>query len=328
MRRTVLVVPAAFLTTACATRPWTPSAGLEYWSEPTPTTATVMAPSQQEAIAKWQLPPTNPWARYMKYTLLTALDSVPRASALPDVTQLDIVRRAQAAGARVAAAGLPNDAMWVVDLRGAASVAFGAGVSGAAAEPVSNVLTFNNWPADNELIPAEEALSALVQFSPRPPSVDVGTRPVFLLDAWRLAYRFDEPDDDVTDNRYILSSTDLPDASSLRNQGIRRVVYVVESLDDTSTEEDDLHGIFAAYQAAGIEIYMVDLGFVDQPIERERWIEVYHPHVLYIEERRTIIDDPGFYARARGGFGGVHGGVTWHSGGGGGGWHVGGGGGG
>ena len=205
--------------------------------------------------------------------------------------------------------------MWVVDLRGAASVAFGASMRAIAAEPVSNVPTFNNWPAENELVPAEEALSALVSFAPRLPNADVGTRPIFLLDSWRLAYRFDEPDDDVTDNRYILSQTDLPDAGMLRNQGIRRIVYVVESLDDTSTEEDDLHAAFAAYQAAGIEIYMVDLGFEEQRFERERWYDFYRPRILWIEERRTIIDDPAFYARARGGFGGIHGGLTWGPGG-------------
>ena len=62
--------------------------------------------------------------------------------------------------------------------------------------------------------------------SPRlPPAArqDV-SRPVFLLDAWRLAYRFDDPGDETYDNRYILTAGDLPDVETLRARGIERVV--------------------------------------------------------------------------------------------------------
>ena len=311
MRRAAVIAPLALLTSACTMRPWTPSTSVAFWSEEPPAARYVTVPSQPELIARWQLPPMNPWARYEKYTLLTALDSVPRTAPMPDVTQLDVVHKANTAAARIAAAGLPNDTMWVVDLRGAASVTFGAQLSQAAREPVSLVLTFNNWPAKNELIPAEETLAALIAFQPRLPGAnDVGTRPVFMLDAWRLAYRFDEPDDDVTDNRYILNPSDLPDPSTLRASGITRVVYVVEDLDETSQEEDDLHQTFLAYQQAGITIYMVDLNFLAKPIVHDRWNEVLAPRVCYIEYRSTLIDDPSFYARARGGFGGIHSGPS------------------
>jgi len=327
MRRSIFVAPIALLTTACTMRPWTPSASVTYSGEAWAPARYVTVPAQPDIVARWQLPPTNPWARYEKYTLMTALDSVPRTEPMPDVTQLDIVHKANSAGVRVGTAGLPNDTMWMVDLRGAASVAFGAALSQTAREPVSLVLTFNNWPAENELIPAEEALSALITFAPKLPGAgDIGTRPVFLLDSWRLAYRFDEPDDDVTDNRYIINNTDLPDPASLRAQGITRVVYVVEDLDETETEEDDLHQMFLAYQAAGITIYMVDLDFLSRPvIVRDRWVEVLGPRYYYCYERHTLIDDVRFYARARGGFGGVHSGPSPLRGGGH--WGVGGGGG-
>jgi hypothetical protein len=316
-----LALPIALLSSACTLRPWTPSTSVAFWSEDPPAARYMTVPSQTEIITRWQLPPTNPWARYEKYTLLTALDSVPRTAPMPDVTQLDVVHKANTAAARVAAAGLPNDTMWVVDLRGAASVTFGAQLSQSAREPVSLVLTFNNWPAENELIPAEETLAALIAFQPRLPSAnDVGTRPVFMLDAWRLAYRFDEPDDDITDNRYILNQSDLPDPQTLRANGIRRIVYVVEDLDETEHEEDDLQAAFLAYQDAGITIYMVDLSFLAKPIVHDRWNEVLAPRVCYIEHRRTLIDDPLFYARARGGFGGIHSGPSPLRGGGGGGW--------
>lgn len=310
-RDTLLAAPIAALASGCAMRPWTPSVSVAYYGEDPPAPRAVAVPGQSELIAKWQLPPTNAWARYEKMTLLTSLDAHPRTAPLPDITQLEVVRHASAAAGRVAAAGLPNDTMWVVDLRGAASVAFGAQLSRAAREPVSLVPTFNNWPADNELVPAEEALAAMIAFSPRlPDPAATGTRPVFMLDAWRLAYRFDEPDDDITDNRYIIYPSDLPDPSVLRANGITRVVYVVEDLDETTQEEDDLHPIFAAYQAAGVSIFMVDLNFLARPIERDRWYEILPPRRLYIEERVVIIDDPHFYARARGGFGGIHGGPS------------------
>jgi hypothetical protein len=310
-RDALLAAPIAALASGCAMRPWTPSVSVAYYGEEAPPPRVVAVPGQPELVARWQLPPTNPWARYEKMTLIASLDSQPRAAPLPDVTQLDVVHRAQASAARVAAAGLPNDTMWVVDLRGAASVAFGAQLSRSAREPVSLVPTFNNWPADNELVPAEEALAALISYAPRTPDATAtGTRPVFLLDAWRLAYRMDETDDEITDNRYIIYPSDLPDPSVLRANGISRVVYVVEDLDETTQEEDDLHPIFAAYQAAGVAIFMVDLNFLARPIERDRWYEVLPPRRLYIEERVVIVDDPHFYARARGGFGGIHGGPS------------------
>ena len=300
-----------------------PSRADRYFASLPPYRPTTL-PTREELVARWQLPPVNVWSRYQKYTLLTALDSVPHTSPLPDVRQLGVVTRAEDAARCLAAAGLPNDTMWIVDTRGAASVAFGAALSAAAREPVSLVMTFNNWPAENELIPAEETLSALVSYTPRLPGArDGATRPVFLLDAWRLAYRFDVPEDDVTDNRYVLGPTDLPSAATLRAQGITRVAYVVEDLADTPTEEDDLYPIFREYQAAGITLYMMDLSVCGQPVARGRMYEVLAPRVYVCPVRRTLLDDVDFYVRARGGFGGVHvapGGAHW-------GGHVGGGGG-
>jgi hypothetical protein len=291
-------------------RPWTPSVSVAYWAQDVPSETQIALPTYPVAAAQWQLPPQNPWARWQKMTLLSVLDAAPGGNgALPDIARLDAVNDAQAAASRIAAAGLPADTLWMVDLRGAASVAFGATLSRAAREPVATVLTFNNWPAENEVIPAEETLSALLRMQPRlPQPEDLATRPVVLLDAWRLAFREDEPGDDVTDNRYMLSPTDVPDADSLRAQGITRIVYVVEDLDDTETEEDDLHEAFMAYQAAGISIFMVDLRFVYTALEHQHpWNEVLVRHHYAVVARTTICSDVHFYARSRGGFGGVHG---------------------
>ncbi len=286
----------------------------------------VAQPSNNDLIGRWQLPPTNAWARYQKMTLFTALDSTPRTAPMPDVSQLSVVSRARSAAQCLAAAGLPNDTMWIVDLRGAASIVFGATLSAAAREPVSLVATFNNWPAERELIPADETLAALVAFTPKlPDPKELTTRPVFMLDAWRLAFRGDVTEDDVTDNRYMLGPTDLPDAATLRARGITKIAYLVEDLEDAANEEDDLYATFRAYQAAGITLYLMDLNICAQPIARGRTSEVIASRGYVCLERHTIIEDVEFYRRARGGFGGVHagpvhvGGGAPHYGGGGGG---------
>jgi hypothetical protein len=311
MRRFLTSAPLALFSAACATRPWTPSVSVAYWAQDVPPTSEISLPTYPEAAMRWQLPPENPWARWQKMTLLSALDASSHQNApLPDVRQLDVVNDAETAATKIAAAGLPADTIWIVDLRGAASVAFGAALSRAAREPVAPVLTFNNWPAENEFIPAEETLSALISMQPRLPTpTDQTTRPVILLDAWRLAFRDDEPDDEVTDNRYMLVPQDLPDAASLQSLGVSRVVYVVESLDEAETEEDDLHEAFMAYEAAGISIFMVDLDFVAKRLEGGgvEWRERLSPYHYTVRPRVTICSDIHFYARARGGFGGVHG---------------------
>jgi len=304
MRRAALLSPIALLTSACATRPWTPAVSVAYWSQ-TPEVHTTTLPAQADALRRWQVSPGDPWAGYAKYTLLTSLDAQPRQVELPDVTLLPEVGRATEAGRHIGAEGLPRDTLWVVDMRGPASVAFGAALSQTAREPVTLVPTFNNWPADDELVPAEETLAALATYSPRASEGIPGARPVFLLDSWRLAYRFDEPAEDTYDNRYILSSSDLPDVQTLRAQGIRRVVYVVLSLDDTTVEEDDLHAVFLEWERAGVPIAMVDLARLEEPMTVAEWDTVWIDDPLVVEPRLTLIEQPGFYARARGGFGGV-----------------------
>lgn len=307
MRRSLIVLPIAVFTSACGLVPFTPSTPVRYDTQVPPAGPAIVAPARQDAISAWQLPPSNPWAPYEKLTLLSSLDTVPRAAELPDVIAFPIVAEAQNAAMAVAAAGLPADTAWFVDLRGAASVAFGAALSHRAGDSVAAVLTFNNWPAENELIPAAETLAALLRFTPRlPRSSEALTRPVFLLDAWRLAYRDSVPEDDYVDNRYMLNSTDLPDAETVRAQGIRHVIYVVEDLDETDVEEDDLHVSFLEYQRAGISITMVDLKTLTRNLDTpDRWPVLRSNNTLRIGERRTLLDDPGFYARSRGGFGGI-----------------------
>jgi hypothetical protein len=308
MRRLLAIPSIAALTSACASRPWTPSVSVTNWAQEVPIAQVGINPEPSNVVAaRWQLPTDDPWARYAKLTLVSAVDSLPEGVELPDVQQLDVVQQARAAATQVARMGLPDDAMWVVDLRGAASVAFGATLSQEAHQSVSNVLTFNNWPAEDELVPAEEALAALMTMQPRLPVSGSVSHPVFLLDAWRMAYRFDEPDEEVFDNRYFLQGSDLPDDTVLRARGIRRVIYVVSSLDDVSVEEDDLHAIFSLYQATGIQLEIVDLAGLSRIAAPTAWPQFYSAFNFRIQGRTTLINDPAFYARARGGFGGLHG---------------------
>jgi hypothetical protein len=309
-RLVALAAPVALLTTACGVR--TPATALDARQVASPSVHEVELPSVAEAVTAWQLPPTSPWARYEKLTLLTYLADTPVMATMPDVRALDVVARAELAAARVASSGVPADTMWIVDLRGAASVAFGARLSRESSQAVAPVLTFNNWPAENEVVPAEQTLSALVSMAPRTlPAGEVQAAPVFLLDAWRLALRDATPDPTTVDNRYILLSSDFPDAATLLARGIRRVIYVVEDRGETSTEEDDVHDVALAYQAAGIPLSLVDLGQLAGmdviPPEQygERWAYYLDDWRLEVQVRSTIFDDPGFYHRARGGFGGV-----------------------
>jgi len=306
IRRALALSPVAAFATGCVTEPMTPSVDVTNWAQEPAVRATTL-PSRDEVMRRWQLAPGDPWAPYAKYTLVSAIDSMPGANIeLPDVNSLDDVLRARAAAIRVAQEGLPPGTLFVVDMRGAASVAFGVTLSRATGGQVSLVPTFNNWPADGELVPAEETLAAMASMAPHVDPNVQGTTPVFLLDAWRLAYRLDSPGDDTYDNRYILTPSDLPDAATLRARGIVRVVYVVQNLDDTSVEEDDLHTSFMEWQSGGIPISMVDLDVLERPLPPQGWGVVFDDDVLVVVPRVLIIDEPGFYVRAHGGFGGIH----------------------
>lgn len=315
-KRHVLGLVALAFLGGCSLRPWTPSVSVAFWAEDVPALKETSLPSSAALVSQWQLPSSDPWSPYVKTTLATAVDPMGGSASLPDVTRLEVVSQAQRAAARVAAAGLPKDALWIVDLRGAASCMFGAQLSRASREPVSTVATFNNWPANDGLVPADETLAGLVTWAPRLPDEETarrGTHPVILLDAWRLAFRDDDPGDDVYDNRYMLTAADLPDVAKLQEQGITRVIYVVEDLDDAEVEEDDLHPSFRAWHAAGIGIHFVDLAFLEEvgaPSAANMqidWARSLAPRTVLVRERWTLYDDPFFYARARGGFGLSHG---------------------
>lgn len=293
--------PLALLTGACA--PWTPAAALTYSAESVPEDVAIPVPPRQQVMERWLLPPEQPWAPWTKATLLSALDEEPPPTpeSLPDVRHLRVVQNAIAAAVALAHCGIPPQTLWVVDLRGAASVAFVATLSARA--PVAPVLTFNNWPAEDEVIPAEETLAALLLYSPILPVRGVSATPVFVLDSFRLAYR-DESIDEATDNRYSLAEADFPSATQLGMLGIRHVVYVVEQWSASEVEEDDLHEVFASWAEARVPITVLDLG----DLVREPCIETHlAEHRYYPVPRSTIVEGPWLHHRSPGGFGGHEG---------------------
>lgn len=307
MRARLGLLPFTLLGAAgCSLRPWTPSVSVAYWSEDVPAARDYAVPSAAELSRAWHVPASITWSRYTKQTLISSVDPMKGKATLPDVRKLDVVRDAEAAAAQLARAGLPADTLWLVDLRGAASCAFVSALSRAAKEPIAPVVTFNNWPAADSVVPADESLAGLLTFPPRPlPEGAKEAHPFFVLDSWRLAYRFDDPGEGVFDNRYMLMPGDLPDVATLRAQGITRVVYVVEDLDDTEVEEDDLHASFRAWQLEGLAIHLVDLPFLKglASWEKADWAARLAPRSHWVRERYTLVDDPMFYWRARAGFG-------------------------
>lgn len=309
MRR-IIGMAVALLTASCGLRPWTPSVSVAFWAEDVPAGRDVSLPQSGELARTWQVTSDVPWKAYTKGTLMSSVEPMGSSATLPDVRSLDVVAKAERAAANVARGGLPQDTLWIVDLRGAASCAFAARLSQDSKEAVAPIVTFNNWPAPESVVPADETLAGLLAFPPKLPPADAKTaHPVFLLDSWRLAYRFDSPGDDTYDNRYMLTPADLPDIATLHAAGITRVVYVVEDLDDAEVEEDDLHGSFRAWQTGGLGIHMVDLGFLETvaaPVDgvwRVDWARQLAPQQYLVRDRYTLVDDPVFYSRARAGFG-------------------------
>jgi hypothetical protein len=275
---------------------------------PLPPRRTIVAPSRDEVISRWELPSSSPWLPYEKFTLPSVLAETPQALPMPNLDDLDEVRWARLAAARVAEEGLPNDAAWFIDLPGAASVAFAWSLARYSPTAIAAVPTFNNWPAEDELVPAEQTLTAMITMPPRVPTdADVGARPVFLLDSWRLAYKEELIDEGVIDNRYMLSRADFPSAEVLRAQGISQIIYVVGS-EDVLDEEDDLNDLFADYEDAGIALHLVDLESIMRIREagEPSWYVQAQARYFHIRRRMTAVHDPRFYARSRGGFGGLH----------------------
>ncbi len=263
-----------------------------------------------EVANRWLLPETSPWASFSKLTLPSAYGEIDPAwlnfTSMPG-------DQAVCAAHKVAQLGVPSDTLWIVDLPGAESVRFAASLSRSAAEPVAPVLTFNNWPDQREVIPTRGVLEALATEAPNLPAEGVRAAPVFVLDAHRLAFADQQIDPERYDNRYALVEPDFPSAQLLKEQGIRRVIYLVADRSTRTTEEDDLNPVLLAWQAAGLELSFLA---VSDLCELPEQVAVVEPGTMpywdqwlwgfgYWVAPRPSRCDLGFFTRSPGGFGGA-----------------------
>ena len=295
MMRRALALPPVLLASGCVSEATTPAVSVGAWAT-TPQVVDLRLPTRDDALRHWQLPPIDPWAPYAKYTLLTALDVVPEVAELPDPSKMEDVARAFAAGEQLGTYGFPPDVMFVVDMRGAASVAFGAGLSRTSRQPVSLVPTFNNWPGDDELVPAEETLAALATMWPADPQQSgprADARP--RCSCWTRGgsptatrSRARPPTTTATSSPPVICRTGDPAGARDPPRRLRH----------REPRRHDARGgrhpriAFLQWQYSGIPIAMVDVYRLEAPVVGEQWDELFAEDLLVVRPRRTILDEP------------------------------------
>jgi len=235
----------------------TPSSALDY-EDTTPSKSLTAVPPKALVKARWALPASSPWARYEKLDVLAGLQDGVVRSSLPDVFRNETVNSALGAAERLVSRGVPAKTLWIVDMRGAASVAFGATLNRRLPGEVAVIPVFKNQPSSFEVVPARETLAAMTQLSPHEQGGPDAAVPVILLDAWRRAQPALEGEG-VVENRYSLSPADLPSAATLKEMGIQRVIYVVEDALTATETEQDVSATLDEYTRVGIGAYKTDL---------------------------------------------------------------------
>ena len=154
---------------------------------------------------------------------------------------------------------MPADTAVILDLDGPTAVAVAAGM----APGFEPVFIFDNWPHPLGVVASHLTLGAVLYHRPvflrARGARAVPAPPVFVLDRNRLSHYADE--DDQFDNRYVAR---LPTATSLRELGIRHVLYVPPGKSDMR-ELDDLNDDFVALAAASIDVKSMPLTDLDAP---------------------------------------------------------------
>ena len=153
----------------------------------------------------------------------------------------------------------------ILDLPGPQAVAAAAAMAGAFAP----ILTIDNLPHPNGVVPAADTLGALIYWRPELAvrSAYRSNDPLlFILEGERLRAYGNEPG--RFDNR---SRARLPDATGFRALGIERILYVRQHR-GTVVEADDLNGLFISCADSGIEVRHLALDSLDPltPLAGER----------------------------------------------------------
>lgn len=147
----------------------------------------------------------------------------------------------------------PGKTAVFVDLPGPEAVAYAASM----ADYANIVLTLDNWPHPNGVVPSHETLGALLYYASdvteKKSSVAADAPTLFVMDSNRLVDYKDNAS--VFDNRYMATT---PTADNLKANGIETIIYA--SPDDSRQNElDDLNDDFVAYRESGLEVTMMPL---------------------------------------------------------------------
>lgn len=147
----------------------------------------------------------------------------------------------------------PSKTAVVVDLPGPEAVAYGA----ALADYANLVLTLDNWPHPQGVVPSHETLGAMLYYAEevaeKKADVPDDAPTIFIMDSNRLVEYRDAGDQ--FDNRYMAT---MPTAENLKANGIETIIYATP--DDTrQTELDDLNDDFVAYRESGVNVTMMPL---------------------------------------------------------------------
>ena len=147
----------------------------------------------------------------------------------------------------------PSKTAIVVDLPGPEAVAYAAALS----DYADVVMTFDNWPHPNGVVPSGQTLGALLYYAEEvaenKEKRDKDAPVVFVMDSNRLAQYKDAAN--AFDNRYIAT---MPTAENLKKNSVEGLIYAAPDK-SRSTELDDLNEDFVAYRDAGINVTMMPL---------------------------------------------------------------------
>lgn len=145
-----------------------------------------------------------------------------------------------------------SDVAVVVDLAGAASVAFAAEV----ADRFDPVFCFDNWPHPRGVVPAHETLAAAATLTPVFEALKTARTgqepPMFVLDRNRLSPYVDQ--ENTFDNRSLAR---LPSAETLTRLGIKHVFYIAPNVSNP-VDLDDVNADLVAWAAAGLDVRTID----------------------------------------------------------------------
>lgn len=189
----------------------------------------------------WGPVPGSPWEPFHCVTLFAALERI----AAPGPTAPAVAAKLEAGPhlAPLPADAWPDRPPWlmegtltVIDLDGPQSVALGARLVRAGAQPVC---TFDNWPHQAGVQKPEEVLAQLLRHATTVAAardaLTPSSPPVWLCDRQRLVGG--DPRPRQFDNRYFLDDTLLPGTGYLKKAGIGTIV-VVQQTASTSMSRD------------------------------------------------------------------------------------------